>query len=167
MAQRLLRAEKNPKVADLHITAYIVMSGADGGAAADATGGGAGAGTGAAAGAAGGSGLGRGLSSRRRQFGVGTLNLREQLFRGYDSDHQAVDISSGLGAALATVWVSVASNDALAAVCAGLGGRITLPPPAEQRKKAADRNWTLAMAAIKLQSACRAFAVRRRQRLAA
>ena len=166
--QRLLRAEKNPKVADLHITAYIVMSGADGGAAADATGGGAvhaPAQRPPAAGAAGGSGLGRGLSSRRRQFGV----VRSTSASSSSAATTAItrpSISRAASAPPSPPWVSVASNDALAAV-RGPRRADHSAAPAEQRKKAADRNWTLAMAAIKLQSACRAFAVRRRQRLAA
>ena len=115
----------------------------------------------------GGGGGGTSASGRRRKLGVATHSLRGQLLRGTDAVHEALDVCDVRGVPIASLWVCVTANAALTAVASTLNGQMDLPSEAEQRKKAADRLWNLAMAAIKLQSMARSMAVKRRKRLAA
>ena len=139
-ARRLIAAERDPRQAELRITVYSISAGTE----ADS-------------------------KSRRRQLGVVTHSLRQQLISGDDLIHRALPLVDGRGGApLASVWISVAANSALGAMCSGIErvGALALPPPAE-RRNAAELRWTTAIAAIRLQAMARSFRARRQLRLQA
>ncbi len=189
LLDELTAAPKDPKRARLHITLFALGAGVDGGAAGSGASGAAGASAAGAAGAASG-------RRRRRELGVAVYSYHKQLLSGREAVHQSLDVSDGRGAPLATLWLSLTANAALALIGAPLvrSGALVLPasiapsggassdaasasgasgarggptgPAGAAASAAADHKWQLVFAARALQVAARRMLALRRRRLA-